>query len=624
MRIGERIRAAVENGKDDDFPEELKVTSSFGFASVKHGAATHHELIEQADWALYTAKNTGRNRVVKWDKDLDDSRADKPSQAAASDSASSGLQQDAPARLQSPAAASKKESNTDRLFSMYMKSSAEQAESQLLRTTPAAIRATESINHLPDRVLLFDRVDQAIKSAKRKKRNIAIMVLNFDALQRVSDAMGMSVAEKLAKTSIQRLKCVLRDTDTVTLSSHSEMSFTVSRLDSNQVVILLTDLKTTEIVTSILHRIFSAYERPVEVESNEYYLNTNIGVSLYPFDGQDSEILLRNASSAMRESRESNDANGFRFYADEINQRFKQKIQLEADLHRAMDRDEFELYYQPKVDLKTGTILGMEALLRWKHAEFGFISPAEFIPIAEQTGLIEEIGLWVIRTTCRQIRYWKDAGLGLVTVAVNLSPVQFRSPKLARQIINIVRDAAIPPHALEIEITEGVIMQDIDSAVVILQQLHSAGLHVSLDDFGTGYSSLSYLKRFPLSKIKIDRSFINDFVHDVNEASIVSAIIAMGHSLGLQVVAEGVETMEQLQLLQDLQCDEMQGYLVSKPLPKEEAKELLKHPGKVRRLVIGQNSATRQTCLNPALSPTPGLIGLLNNCPDVPLQQVEY
>ena len=259
---------------------------------------------------------------------------------------------------------------------------------------------------------------------------------------------------------------------------------------------------------------------------------------------------------------------------------------METELHRAIEREELIVYYQPKVDLKTGNILGMEALVRWQHPQLGVLPPNEFIPLAEQTGLIEKIGHWVIRVACRQVRSWQEAGYGTINVAVNLSPLELRDPELGDRIIALVNELDIPPSALELEITETVVMQSMETAAGTLEKLSKAGLSIALDDFGTGYSSLSYLKRFPLSKVKIDRSFISDFMQESNDAAIVSAIIAMSHSLGLRVVAEGVETDEQLRFLQDLHCDEMQGYLISRPVPREEATDLLARASSIRRMIL--------------------------------------
>jgi diguanylate cyclase (GGDEF)-like protein/PAS domain S-box-containing protein len=613
--IAERIRMAIERGIGDDFPEGLKITSSFGVSGCSECALSHTELLEQADWALYEAKQGGRNRVVTWESAtgvVDDNAGKAVVQPAKTgnekNSESGGLIADE-SMSPKPTHSLVNEADTAILtvgVPLFSRNSKLQSDFD-------HSAASEQADHLPNRALLFDRIDQAIKRAARYTSQVAVLSLNIEALQRVTHAMGLNVGEKFARKIVSRVKHVLRNTDTVIVSGRDDLLFSISRLDSNQIVILLTDLKDSEIVTNILQRILSANSEPIDVEGNDLYWDADVGVSMYPFDGEDPDTLITNAMSAAMEASKKTGQGNFQFYAKEINDKFKKRLTLEAELHRAVMHQDFTIFYQPKVSLNTGSIVGMEALIRWQHPQLGMIPPNDFIPLAEQTGLIDKVGSLVIRGVCQQILSWQEAGYGIVPVAVNLSPAQFKNPELAEQILGIAREFDVPVSAIELEITEGVLMKDINSAIDILNKLSDAGLCITLDDFGTGYSSLSYLKKFPLKKVKVDRSFITDFVHDRSEASIVSAIIAMGHSLGLQVVAEGVETEEQLRFLQDLRCDEVQGYLVSKPLSREDALKILEHPSAVRRMVQEYHSSRLEVLDFQQVTPVSGMVGILND-----------
>lgn len=619
FRIAERMRLAVESDTGTRLTGELQITSSFGVSSLSSGASSHSELVEQADFALYEAKQNGRNRVVCWSGSEKTDLVESPKMLSDTEGLVSSREPEAGSGNADDGGVSQAQQVIDhqgQAEKVYVQNTSFQQSVQTLEHKQGVESVPSNVISLSNQILLFDRIDQAIKRAQRYETNIAVMAVNIDALQRVNDTLGLAVGEKLARTIVSRLKQILRSTDTVTLTRQDELMFSISRLGSNEIVVLLTDLQEAEIITSILQRVFSANNEPVEVEGNEYYLNSDVGVSVYPFDGEDSDTLIKNASGAMHEAMQNAGRNTIQFFADDINQRSKRLIKLEAELHRALERDELVVYYQPKVDLRTGNILGMEALIRWQHPQLGIVPPNEFIPLAEQTGLIEDIGQWVASKVCRQIKQWQDTGFGIVTVAINLSPVEFRNPDLADQIISLIDEFDIPASALEVEITEGVVMQDIDAVISILEKFSKAGLTIALDDFGTGYSSLSYLKRFPLDKVKIDQSFIIDFVHGTNDAAIVSAIIAMSHSLDLRVVAEGVETEEQLRFLQDMHCDEMQGYLISRPVPRDEATSLLAQPSSIRRMIL--NTSNLNTLMDHEDEPftATGMIGVINNFPE--------
>ncbi|MEH6579243.1 MAG: EAL domain-containing protein [Amphritea sp.] len=622
--IAERIRQAVEHEKGGgQLSSALSITSSFGVATLSDRTNSASELLEQADKALYVAKERGRNRVVGWSKE----GVPQEQSCAATER-----------QVVEDTGATCEQQNTAEQGSL-VKAVAErlqgQGQSQLQSLdTEETIQNLELVQDAPDNegilpsssmssgddsfansAFPLERIDQAISCAQRNGSQVAVMVIDIDALHYVSDTLGHAVNQKIGKTFVVRVKQMLNDMNGLVLAEEDEFQFSVSQLGFNKIAVMLMGLNQNEIVPSILQRIFAVQNEPVEVEGHEFYLNSNIGVSLYPVDGEDPDTLIRNACSAMREAKLNTGRNNFRFYDDEINKRYRKRIRLEAELHRALERDELRVFYQPKVDLKTGTIVGMEALLRWRHSQLGMVQPDDFIPLAEQTGLIEEISQWVISTVCQQISFWQEAGYGTVNVAVNLSPLEFRNPDLGDKIIQIVADSGIPANAIELEITETTIMQNMNTAIDILQKLNDAGFGISADDFGTGYSSLSYLKQFPLSKVKIDRSFVMEFTKDPSDAAIVSAIIAMSHSLGLRVVAEGVETEEQLRFLQDLHCDEMQGYLVSRPVTTEDVNALLARSSSIRNMILDYRVNYVGILGQQEIGSASGMISILNDFP---------
>ncbi len=617
--IAERMRLRVMEGDGNEFGVGLSIKSSFGVSTIRNGAKDHAALVEQADEALYVAKETGRNQVVKWAADMKEKAvaAEAERQAETGEDAAEAAEAapaapEAPAESQPPAA--KPEPLPDLSHFAEEEAAPVAVPEPVPEPAPAPAKAKPGANP-SSRLVLFDRIDQAIGRGRRYGTQLAVMVIDIDVMKRVKETLGGAAGDKFAKQVMTRLKEILRDTDTVALPD-AEPEFTVSRLGGDELVILLTDLEHDEVTTAVIQRIFVLQNQPITVEGSEFFPNPKIGVSMFPNDGDNPDELLSRAASAMREAKESPGRNSFRFYAEDINQRSKKRIRLEAELHRALERDEFLVYYQPKINLLTGSVQSMEALLRWKHPEMGLVPPNDFIPLAEQTGLIEEISLSVIRTVCSQVRFWRQAGHTETVVAVNLSAVEFRKPELAREIIGIVEQTGIPFEGLELEVTESLVMHNVDAAIRILEEMSAAGLSISMDDFGTGYSSLSYLKRFPISKLKIDRAFIMDITEGPEGAALVSAIIAMSHSLGLKVVAEGVETEEQLRFLQDLRCEEAQGYLISRPLPREEMSALLADPEEVKQMVTEYVSGPVEDGGPMQLGTFGGMMGILNEAPD--------
>ncbi|MDX2368884.1 MAG: EAL domain-containing protein [Colwellia sp.] len=614
IKIGNRMRLAIENADTNQFIRGLQVTSSFGVASLKDGAQTALELLDWADKGLYEAKETGRNRVISWSNTIkEDEINGKLTSAQDEQVVSCDISQPADTEVNTVAIGTDNNQNDELVPLPTPSTEPDELISEENHTQNIRPMGNDSSKTLYS-ALLLDRIEQGIKRTYRDNTQIAILVVDIDALQRVNDIQGLVVGEKLANIIIAKLKQTLRPTDTVAIREEDNLLFTVSRHGSNEIIILLTDLEQPEIITNIMHRIFSAVEEPVEVESNEIYLNANIGISVFPMDGEDSETLIKNASSAMCLAKLDQVKNGFRFYADNVNQLAMQKILMEAELYRAVERDELLLHYQPKMNLVTGDMLGMEALVRWQHPRLGFIPPNDFIPLTEQIGLIDNVSFWVIRAACKQILFWQNSGHGIINIAVNLSPINFSNPNFGTQLITLVEEFGIPASAIELEITETAVIHNMDVMVSIMEELYNAGFRITLDDFGTGFSSLSYLKRLPINKVKIDRSFILDFLKKPSDAAIVSAIIAMSHSLGAQVVAEGVETKEQLRFLQDLNCDEIQGYLISKPMPSEDIIDLLENTLKIKKMILDSSVNIGKTH-HQGSGPASRMIGILNDFP---------
>jgi diguanylate cyclase (GGDEF)-like protein/PAS domain S-box-containing protein len=412
----------------------------------------------------------------------------------------------------------------------------------------------DSLTDLPNRLLLNDRLEQAIALAARLQSRVAVLFLDLDGFKHINDSLGHPTGDKLLQCIAKRLRDCVRAPDTV------------SRQGGDEFVVLLQGVQEAEDAIVAANRIMEAVAIPHFVEGHELHVTTSIGVSLYPGDGHDAETLIKNADTAMYQAKESG-RQGYKFFRPEMNVRAVERQSIEEGLRSALERKEFSLHYQPKIDLKTGEISGVEALIRWNHPVRGMVPPLQFIPIAEDCGSILPIGAWVFREACTQARAWRDAGLPVMTMAINVSAVQFRSEDFLERMFAIISEVGIDPTLIEVEITESVLMKHAEVATTILHALRDKGVRVSVDDFGTGYSSLSYLRKFPLDALKIDQSFVRQITPKPAEAGIVSAIISMGQSLNLRVIAEGVETEEDLAFLKAHNCDEAQGYLFSRPIP---------------------------------------------------------
>jgi len=427
----------------------------------------------------------------------------------------------------------------------------------------------DPLTNLPNRQQFQEQLDALIVNAKHNKHRLAVLLLDLDHFKRINDTLGHDIGDKLLRHVGQLLVACLRSDDVVMRHQVVVADRSVARLGGDEFSILLTEIGSVKDVESVAKRVIDILKDPFLLTKHEIFVTPSIGIAVYPKDGESSGMLLKHADIAMYHAK-GEGRNNFRFYNGEMNVIALKRMSLENKLRKAIDNDELILYYQPQYDLKTDSIVGAEALIRWQHADMGMISPAEFIPLAEETGLIMPLGEWVLHTACLQNKMWQQEGYHAIRVAVNLSSLQFRFSDLAKKVEEILRSTRLASHYLDLEITESTLMQYAQSTINTLLRLKEIGVSLSVDDFGTGYSSLSYLKRFPVDYVKIDRSFVRDIPEDSDDAAIISAIIAMSHSLKLEVIAEGVETKEQLQFLKDRGCEYIQGFYYSKPVSPQE------------------------------------------------------
>ncbi len=420
----------------------------------------------------------------------------------------------------------------------------------------------DPLTNLPNRLLCHARMEHELEMAGRDKYQVAVLFLDLDMFKNVNDSMGHAKGDSLLQQVAKRIYDSLRKEDTI------------ARLGGDEFVIIVGSLKSKQDAALVAENTLSLFSSPFLIEDQEVFIGASIGISIFPYDGKEPEVLLRNADAAMYRAK-SEGRNTYQFYTPALTRNATERLNIETCLRQAMEKNELHVYYQPQYSLRDERIIGVEALLRWKHPEMGMVSPEKFIPVAEETGLIVPMGEWVLETACRQQKEWIDAGYTPIRMAVNLSTRQFRKPGLEKVIGNIMEETGINPIDLELELTESIIMHDTLAISDTLYELHQMGIGLSIDDFGTGYSSLSYIQRFPLDRLKIDRSFVQDITTNSEDADMIVSIIALGHSMKLQVLAEGVETKDQLVYLQEQGCDEVQGFYFSCPVPANEIVALL-------------------------------------------------
>jgi diguanylate cyclase (GGDEF)-like protein/PAS domain S-box-containing protein len=452
--------------------------------------------------------------------------------------------------------------DVDGRFAGYRSVSRDISERKRAEERVQYLATHDSLTGLPNRAMFSELLNHVIQHSKRKQARCAVLFIDLDRFKFINDSLGHEAGDQLLRTVGERLKTRLRSSDVV------------ARLGGDEFVMLARDLSGSEQAARIARKVLSAVIQPVELFGQDCRVTASIGVALYPDDGTDETTLMAHADVAMYHAKEEG-KNNFQFYDGRLETQSRERLAMEGKLRHAIERGELSLHYQAKLDLAEHRITGVEALLRWNNAELGAVSPAKFIPLAEETGLILPIGRWVLHSACTQAVAWQRAGLPPLRVAVNLSPRQLADPGLVDEVRRVLDETGLAPAFLELEVTESSVMHHVERALEVLTALRRMGLHLAIDDFGTGYSSLAQLKRFPIDTLKVDRSFIRELPNDPEDRAIAEAILAMGKTLGLRVVAEGVETADQRDFLRERQCDEMQGYLFSKPLPADAFARLL-------------------------------------------------
>ena len=549
IKVAERIRLRVKDESTKRYKDGPRVTASLGVASMHDNPTDQGNLNHLADEALYAAKQTGRNRVVSWasmtaDEDQTEMMAAKNRQEPEAGSSVASLQH-----------------RIAELENMASEFSSELEYS----------KSYDSLTGLPNQVLFYDRIHQAIERGCRHDQLAAVLIIDIDMFSQINATLGRSGGDELLKNVAYRLNSIVRKTDGVSRLS-------VSRFAGDEFAVLFTDLPEKEQVTWAVKRVMDIINEAVEIDGNTIYPTSNIGVSLYPTDADSVEELLNHAMSAKQYSKKHKSEIGYQFYDQHVQELSVKHLQLEVDMRRAIENEEWLLQYQPKMDLKEQKIIGVEALIRWNHPERGMVSPYEFIEFAEQRGLILQIGDWVIREACRQLRSWLDLGIQDCKIAINLSSKQLVQADIVPIIFQYLEESKVPPRMLEIEITETILMENVQKAIESLERLNVRGISIAIDDFGTGYSSLSYLKTLPINSLKVDRGFIRDICTDENDQKIVQTLISMAHSMDMKVVAEGVEDNAQFDLLGEYAVDEIQGYLLSKPVDAASIEALIQSP----------------------------------------------
>nr|WP_314545699.1 EAL domain-containing protein [uncultured Massilia sp.] len=468
---------------------------------------------------------------------------------------------------------------------------AQHVEARLVATGPAEVlglvrdiserkRAEEQIRRLaycdsltgiPNRQAFLEMLERELQRSKIGNKKFAVLFMDLDAFKRINDTLGHDVGDQLLMQVSERLRETIRPSDLISRSQSdldTQQGTNLARLGGDEFTILIPDLERVEHALNVAHRVKDAMRRPFIIEGNEIFVTASIGISLFPEDGDDCMSLLKFADTAMYHAKNCG-KNNAKLYSSSLTMQIMSHVKLEVGLRKALQNDELYLLYQPQLDVRSSEIVGVEALVRWRHAERGVIPPTEFIPLAEETGLIVPIGEWVLRTACNQARHWQRLARRPVRMAVNLSAKQFKDESLSQMVLSALNDTGLDPRLLELELTESTLMDDAKATLMTLEQLRGIGVYLSIDDFGTGYSSMNYLKRFDVRALKIDRSFISGLPQDSENAAITRAIIAMAHGLKMVVVAEGVETGEQLVLLEEYGCDMVQGFYLSRPAPAE-------------------------------------------------------
>jgi diguanylate cyclase (GGDEF)-like protein/PAS domain S-box-containing protein len=564
--LAERLRKELQHKGHDLFTDNRTVTASFGLALLREGEDDSAQLINNADEALYLAKEQGRNRAIVWDPELtrkERSAEKEKRDKKAGEGAVTGTEKESELR-----------GEVHRLEDQVR-----DLESQLEYSLEEVKRreGKDELTGLPNRFIFTDRILQVLARCKRYDKSAALVSIDIDDFSSINEAFGFSSGDRILKAIASRLVDTLRITDTVAVMDEEEdaKSSTITRVSNDEFALILTDVDDVESVAWVVQRILRNLDQPLEINGQELFVSFRVGIALYPHDDDTPAGLMQKAGSARLSAKRKQGNTNIHFFSSAINRDAYHKVWLQSQLHKAIVRSHFELVYQPKFDIKTGRILCMEALARWPHAKIGLIPPTEFIPVAENTGLIHKLGRWVLRQAINDLKQWHDKGYAELRIAVNLSAVQLRKPEVTRTVVERCSKKNVDPAFVELEITESALVENYEQAGAIMQSLSEIGVRFTLDDFGKGFSSLSYLRKLPIDAIKIDRSFVEDVLPSEHDQTILNGIISLAKGLRLRVTAEGIETESQKSVLSKLGCDEFQGTLYGEPVTAEQALFLL-------------------------------------------------
>ena len=566
--IAEKLRLQIHRTSQGFCGENTSITSSFGVAAFDDKGMDPSELLECADKAMYVAKRRGRNRVVcwgeegTWDTYIADSSSESVSQAEEPEDRAET----------NPAVAGELELR-------ILQKKVRDLESEL-KSIDGTKNLTDPVTGLPTRAIFEDRISQAMVNAARSKSMIAVATLNIDMFSRINATFGRVVGDEVLRAVGKRLKTILRRSDTVaTLTAPGQAGPSLSRLENGEFAILLTGLHSIDALTYVIKRIQEKFSGKITVSDQDLFITTTIGLALYPNDSASPKSLIECSQAAQKQAKGKVGKNNYQFFSKEINARVVDQMQLEIEMHTAIEKKQFKMFYQPKLDISTGSIVGTEALIRWEHPTKGMILPDSFIPAAEKTGMIVEIGKWCLRTACEQAKLWLEEGASdSLRVAVNVSAVEFSESDFVKTVVKILKETGLSARHLEIEITETTVMHDLEESKNIIDELKYHGITVALDDFGTGYSSFNYLGKLNPDVLKLDRKFLLDAMGNERSRSLYAGIVAMAHEIKMNVVAEGVENMAEFKYVKSLNISEMQGFLLSKPVDASRMTTLLFAP----------------------------------------------
>jgi len=563
ISVAERIRRGIKDQSYNTYQDEgPRVTASIGASMLGDNADSPESLTEQADQALYIAKDSGRNCVVRWSKtpyiepsvvieeEVDTKQLDK--RISLSDHSQYS---DEITRLQKQV--------------LELRNTADDVSKQLQQE-----QNFDKLTGLPNQTLFYNKLIKAVDDSEQQGLLSAVLILDINLFSQVNNSFGRHIADEMFISLTERLIELFNNSNADLGIILAANNITIARFNSDEVGILLTNLNGRMMVTLIARRIIELMSKTVIVDDKQVNISCKIGISIYPEDANTPEELLTHAGVARSHAKKDYIPDDFQFYTANMQEESLKEVKLESEIRTAIDKKQWRLYYQPKMDIITGNISSVEALIRWQHPDRGLVGPMDFIPFAEERGFIGEIGEWVLRTACQQVNKWSKEGIDL-SIAVNLSTIQLQEEDFANFILGVIKEEGAPLQKIQLEVTETILMDNLDVALKVLKQLHNKGISISIDDFGTGYSSLSYLKKLPISALKIDRVFIKDLLTDNYDRNIVNSVISMAHGMGLSVIAEGVESQEQLDLLEQISCDEMQGFLLSKPVDADSIVQLL-------------------------------------------------